>query len=450
MDGADIQHTRNNRIANSDKRAGSGYRALTGAALVLIVASIIGGWFYLNQEPTQQTITIGAGPYRSDSHELILEVADVVARHSDWLSVKTISTRDSSKNISLLNSGKVDAATIRSDTPVAANVRLVGNLFPDYFQLLTRDTSRIFRIRDLLGKKVAIPRFGTDEFRSFWVIADHYDLPINKIQWISMEFPEASKKLLSGDVDAIFTVRSLRDRLLLNLFEDSELKNEQISFLSIDQSEAIALKRPFLATGTVPIGAFSGKRPTPARNTITPTVDRYLVTRETMSPEIVRELTRILFEHRLDLTIRFALASAIKQPDFETGTGIALHDGAEQYFQRNEPSFIQENAEPLALLVTVIAMLGSSMFALRTSFTSGQKNRMDSYNYVLLDIAEKAHMTNDHAVLLDLKSQLFQNLEEVVVALDTDQVTEKGFQSFSLLWETVSDVVKERLADVKV
>lgn len=436
------------RVANTVKRAGAGYRRLLAGIIVLMAICVVGAWFFFNQKPAGQTITIGAGPYRSDSFELMQEVAEVVSRHSDWLKVEVRATSDSSRNISLLNERQVDASTIRSDTPVAGNVRVIANLFPDYFQLLARGESQIFKVTDLVGKRIAIARYGTDEFRSFWIIGDHYDLPIKDVRWIAMDFNTATQKLLSGEVDAIFTVRSLRDRLLLNMFEDAELKKQIIRFIPINQAEAIALKRPFLRAGTVPVGAFVGKDPTPYSDTKTATVDRFLVTREDIDPGIIRELTRILFEHRLDLTIRFALASAIKEPDESEGAGIPLHPGAIQYFTRDEPSFIQENAEPLALLVTVLAMLVSSLFALRSRFDSARKDRMDSYNYALLDIADAARSTSDQKRLIELKAELFSNLEKAVIALDSDEVTEKGFQSFSLLWESVNEIIRDQLNDI--
>ncbi|MBO6813637.1 MAG: TAXI family TRAP transporter solute-binding subunit [Rhizobiaceae bacterium] len=426
------------------------HRYRVWSLFALIIAVLVGSvayWLY-SRDQGPVVLSVGAGPYRSDSHELMKEVADVVARHSDTIRLKVIATSDSSRNISLLNADKVDMATIRSDTPVVNAVRMVADLFPDYFQIITRRDRGIDTVPDLGGKRIAIPRFGTDEFRSFWIVGDHYDLPIEKMDWKVMQFGAASQALLSGKVDALFTVRSLRDRLLINLFEDAELKGIGLDFLSIDQAPAMALKRPFLRVGEVPLGAFAGSSPTPADNTQVPTVERILVTRKDVPDEAVRELTRILFEHRLDLVIRFALASAISEPDAGRGLNVPLHDGAQQYFDRNEPSFLQENAEPLALGVTLFAMLLSGLLALRSRLVSSQKNRMDSYNYVLLEIAQNARQAGSMAEIGSIREQMFDLLESVVKALDTDDVTEEGFQSFSFLWESVREILNERSREI--
>ena len=424
------------------------YRWITILLSVLLIAGAIAGYLYINRETESVKLKVGAGAVGTDSYEMMREIAAVVNRHATGLVLDIIPTKDSSENISLLNTGKLDVATIRSDTPVVSDVRMIANLFPDYFQLIARAGSGIYNVKDLVGKRIAIPPFGTDEFRSFWVVGDHYDLPIAGVKWKALSFRQGTDELLAGDVDAIFTVRSLRDPSLVNLFQFAELKKLKLRYINIDQAQAISLKRPFLSAGIVPKGAFLGKGPTPQDDTITAIVYRTLISHVGVNVDAIKELTRVMFEHRLDLTIRFPLASSILQPDIEAGMNVPLHEGSAQYFSRNEPSFLQENAEPIALMITVAAMLGSALLALRSRFMSTQKNRMDSYNNVLLEIANRTRNTDNPDELRELKQEMFTMLEEVVEALDTDEVTEDGFQSFSLLWEAVRDMQKDRSAEI--
>lgn len=436
------------RIANQRRTTRQSFllRLLGLALAVLIVGSI--AFSFLTQEKPVQTLTVATGPIASDSYELMREVADVVARQSDSIRLRVVPTGDSSRNISTLNRREADLAVIRADTPVVADIRMVATLFPDYFQIIARDDSAIFNIRDLNGKKVAIPAFGTNEFRSFWAVGDHYDLPISGVKWRAVSLRAATSQLLNGEVDAIFTVRSLRDRTLLNLHEDALLKRIPLKLLAIEQAPAIAIKRPFLSAAIIPKGAFGGEPPIPRSDTISSSVDRTLVTRSDVDAALINELTSILFEYRLDLVIRFALASAITQPSPGAGLTVPMHQGAESYYRRDEPSFLQENAEPIALIVTLFAMLGSGLIAIKSRLTTGQKNRMDSYNYILLDIAERARTANSRPELSDLKNELYGILETVVRALDTDEVTEEGFQSFSLLWESVREAINDRGRDL--
>ena len=432
------------RVANIRSPEKSRFWNRTIILTILTGLIATGIFLYMERQHPITVLKVAAGPYRSDSYELIKELADVVSRQSEFLRLEIIATKDSSQNIAILNTRQADLATIRSDTPIAANVRMIADLFPDYFQIIAGPFAGIDQIPDLIGKTVAIPSFGTDEFRSFWAVADHYDIAITAVKWRAIPFDKAVNQLLKGEIDALFTVRSLRDRLVLNLFEDARLKKLGLKLIEIDQAEAISVKRPFLRTLSIPKGTYSGAPATPYRDIISTSVTRTLVTRQDSEPEIISELTRILFENRLDLIIRFALASAVQKPGQGQGTSVPLHEGAESYYNRDKPSFIQENAEAIALLVTVAAMLGSGLVALRSRLMSGQKNRMDSYNYMLLDIADKARHSNKVADIKEMKDELYSILETVVRALDTDDVTEEGFQSFSLLWESVREVLNER------
>lgn len=409
----------------------------------VMAAAAGGGWWWISRDRQPVVLTVGSGPFGSDSDALMRHVADVVARHSKTLRLAVRATRDPSENIARLNSRQIDLAVIRADTPVVSDVRMIAGLFPDYFQIVVRADAPARSVADLPGLRIAIPQFGTDAFRSFWVLADHYDLPVTNYNWRAVPFEAAAAGLLAGRYDALFTVRSLRDETLLRMFEDAQLKGLKLRYIPIEQAAAIALKRPFLRPETMPVGAFTGALPVPGGQTPTAAVERILVSRADVPDDAIRELTSILFEHRLDLTIRFSLASAISEPDLSRGLNVPLHDGAAAFFDRDKPSFIQENAEPIALGVTLLAMAFSGLLALRRRLVNRQKNRADVYNYRLLDLLARARQARTAGEIDQLRGELDAILETVVVALDTDEVTDEGFQSFFLLWESVRATLRE-------
>ena len=57
-------------------------------------------------------------------------------------------------------------------------------------------------------------------------------------------------------------------------------------------------------------------------------VVRILVSRETTDATAIRTLTELLFENRLDLVSREALAASIAAPSLAGGLAMPLHDGA--------------------------------------------------------------------------------------------------------------------------
>jgi len=417
--------------------------------LTLLVAAMAAGGWYLNQsssEPT--TLSVAAGPRGSDAFTLLSEIGEVLERHSDNVRLKVVESQNSSTNIMMVNRGKYDLATISSDTPTGLSIRLVADLFPDYFILITRANSNIRSIPDLTDHKIAIPEDGSSELLAFWSVIDHYNLPTGSFDFKSTSLAEGTELLLQEKVDGIFLLRSLRDATLLKLVEDAGLKNMALRLVPIDQAAAIALKRPFISPGIIVRGAFDGNPVLPRKNMTTATVHRLLIASADADAGAIREITRVLFENRLDLLIRFPISSTIVGANNERGASLPFHDGAASFYNRDEPSFFQENAEPIALVITILAMVGSGLLALRSRFSSKQKNRLDSYNYQLLDIAEKAQLSENVDELRALKKDLLSILEVVVKALDTDEMTEEGFQSFSLLWESVRETINDRKSEL--
>ena len=437
------------RQANRRSTADRVMTIIGAAVLAAMIAVALGAWLWIERDRAPVVLRVGTGPVGSDSYVLMREVAEVAARHRKAVRLDVRATRDPSQNIAMLNAGAIELAAIRADTPVVSTIRIVADLYPDYFQLIARADAPIFAVNDLSKIRIAIPAFGTDAFRSFWTVANHYNFAIDAIDWTATDFTHARTGLLDGTYDAIFTVRSLRDADLLRLFLDAGIKRTALRYIPVDQAQAISLKSPFLEPGTIPRGAFTSLGTLPQREILTASVMRILVTRDDIPAEAIRALTEVLFEHRLDLTIRFSLASAIRQPDESHGLNVPLHDGAAQFYTRDEPSFLQENAEPLALVITVCAMLFSGLLALRSRLVAAQKNRADRYNYQLLDLNAQALAATSPDELAGLRIQLNDVLETVVVALDTDEVTDEGFQSFSLLWENVRDTIREREAKLR-
>ncbi|MEE9375184.1 MAG: TAXI family TRAP transporter solute-binding subunit [Rhizobiaceae bacterium] len=416
--------------------------------LILLVAAI-GGWRTYQDSKKMITLSVAAGPIGSDSYTLMREISEVAIRHSDTLRLEVRVSRNSSDNISMINKDQVDLATVQSNTPAYTSVNLVTDLFPDYFMLIARDKSKIYRVQDLVSRRVALPEDGSSGSKSFWSVIDHYRIPPESFRSISTPRSKGVEMFLSGQTDAIFLVNSLRDPfLLLNLMEEARLRGIGIKFISIDQAAAMALKRPYLQAKVILKGAFEGDGPLPARDIVTPSVQRLLVAGVNVEEAAIHELVKIIFENRLDLLIRMSLSSAITNPQSANGASLTIHPGAAQFYDRDKPSFLQENSESMAFVITIFAMVGSALLALRRNLQARAKNRGDVYNVTLLDISSRAQKTKKLSELKEMRIELRQILETGVRALDTDELTEESFQSFSFLWKSTNDVISERQSEL--
>lgn len=437
--------------AQANERSGRVRAHVVFALAALVFLAAIGVvWRLVIAAPgAPVTLTVGAGAPGSDSHTLMRELADVLERHSSSVRLDVSVAGGSSDAVARLNRRAIDLAVIRADQAVSADMRVVATLFDDYFQFIVDDRLKAHEVPDLAGLRIAIPEFGTIANLSFFSVVDHYDLPVERIRWVPTPFAEARKGLLEGRYDGLFTVSSLRDPLLVRLFEDAQLKRKGLRYLAIRQAAAMELKRPFLNVGVIPEGAFNGAGATPAFATPTATIERLLVTRADVDAEAIRELVSVLFDHRLDLAMRFPLAAQTRAPDARAGMSISLHEGAQSYYDREKPGFIESNTELIGLVLTVAAMLVSALAAMRSRFASKQKNRADRYNRQLLDLDRRIETAATATDLDEIRREHAAILHGVVVALDTDEITEEGFQSFALLWQSLRDRIAARADELK-
>lgn len=206
----------------------------------------------------------------------------------------------------------------------------------------------------------------------------------------------------------------------------------------------MAMRRAALTPATIPKGMYSGRPPIPATTTPSVAAQQLLISRSDLPEEIARDLTAVMFENRRDLIINSRLAGFITKPDINKGTILPVHPGALAFYDRNQPTFLQENAEPIGVLFSIFAVMVSGGMWLKRRWEEGQKGRIDVYNLELVQITEAARSSTSPAALLTQKGKLFDMLSNVVRDLDEDKIDGEGFHFFAFTWEAAFSVIKSR------
>ncbi|NJK59293.1 MAG: hypothetical protein HC918_02160 [Oscillatoriales cyanobacterium SM2_1_8] len=124
--------------------------------------------------------------------------------------------------------------------------------------------------------------------------------------------------------------------------------------------------------------------------------------------------------------------------------GLPLHPGAKAYYDREKPSFLQENAEPISLMIAVATLVISSLWQLRSQLADSQKNRADAYNLQLVRIVEETEAAASMEDLTRLRQELLQILRAVIEDLDRDRLSPASYQLFVFPWETAMMTLRHR------
>ena len=408
------------------------FRLFSG--FLAVVIALIWAWMAYERDRVR-TLTVAAGPRDGEAYVLMEALADVVDRHAPRIDLVVLETQGTGINYELLSQGSVDLAAVQGNLPPSSVARLVARLYPDAFQLVARDEAAIETVSDLRGKKIALPPRGSGQYDSFWFLAAHYGLKASDFEARPMSSESANWAMLSQGVDAVFRVRAPGNASVRELIETSPSR-----VVPIEQAEAMRLQQPAIEAGMLPKGSYRGWPTLPERDLETAVVQRLLVAHEDLDPALVNTLTALLFERRRELVDRTPLAGFIARPEEAGGTFMPLHEGAEQYFQREEPGFLQENAEPIALGVTLLILLGSGVLQL---LSQRKKRRIDRYNNEVLVLYNRARESANAAELRDCRDEMMGILGRVVDDAEEGRVTGEGFDLFSFTWGAVTESMRE-------
>jgi len=387
-----------------------------------------------------QRLTIAAGPAGSETLALLTAIAEVLNEVEPGLSVRVFESGGSSENLRLLSEGRVDMGTIQADTPVPDGVAGVSVLYRDAYHLIVRDDAQIGNFSDLPGHRVAIPSRSSGQYNSFWFLAKHYGLRHDTLNALPMAEEAANFAMEQGQVDAIFRVRAPGNDVITKLIGD-----KQLHLVPINQSEALSLRQAAIVPGVIPLGSYRGFPALPEIDLPTAVLDRLLVARSDLDAALVYKVTRAIYEHRSDINELNTLAGFITPLAEDSKSVIPAHPGARNYYDRERPGIMQQNARLASAILYAAAILCSALLALRTVWVKSRRVRMSLFNRRLMDISNAVRHESDRAVIFENKHLLMDILGEVVSDLEREKVSQDEFEHFTFTWQAVDALVRDRL-----
>ena len=407
---------------------------------LVILAAAWQAWSMYTQSNKVTHITLAASG-SGDSFKMAKAIAEVVQNIYPQTKIDVKSTKGSVESMSLLHANEVALAMVQADTETSDKAQLVSILYYDLFQLFVHESSDIVNVSGLIGKKIAIAHTTSGQYKSFWSLMSHYGIKENQISAISMKKEEADAAFIASEVDAIFRIAPPGSASIKAINEKSTIRP-----IAITQAKAIRLAEPALHAQSIPEGAYSGYPAIPKSNVPTLASNRLLVARNSTDAEIVRQVTEILFQHRQELQEHIKLAGFITQPDRIKGTSIPIHEGAVQFYDRETPSFLEGNAELIALLLTLLAIPFSGLMQLRKK---SQQKLIKEYNNTLLKYITKAKTLKDKKELEIMAHEINTILIQATHDRNNDKILAEDFDLFSFIWTMARDEINESLIGKK-
>ncbi len=354
-------------------------------------------------------------------------------------SLTVMASNGANENAARLAAGEADVGLIQADTALGPEASIIARTFPEAFHLVVRDDAGIESVNDLRGKRVGVPGLGSGSFGLFKLLLRHYEISPEALTLVEGGLSDHAARIENGDIDAFFMVIALGNPAIERVVEETDTL-----LLPIEQAEAMALFDPAFEAGTVPVGTYSGERPVPAAPIPVVTVSSLVAVRNDLPPQTVEGLTRALFENRQAMVRLLPQAAFIAAPTEEQRRTFSVHPGADQYYNQDNPHFIVEYAEPLALGVTAFALLMSAAWQGRVWLSGARKNRADHYNLEIIALTARVEEASTDEEFAAIRRELFSIFERAIVDLDNDRIEEKSLLSFSFAWQAAATTLNHR------
>lgn len=400
----------------------------------------LGPIFYANTLQVRH-ISIAAGVEGSTSYAAAMALRTVLKRHHPNFDVNVYATLGPSQNAELVESNAVDVAFTEFAPLRTGRSKLIAELFDDTFQLVARPGKNIQGFTDLRGLRVAIPPVDTNHHEYFWQLANHFGISKAEIRTLPGS-DKASAWLYANDaVDAVFRSRAVGDNLIANL-----IKVQGSYIVPIDQGAAIVEQYPFVTQSVIAEGAYHGSPPVPARDIDSIGSRRIAVASEMADTQAINVLTSVLFEHQHELAQIAPVLGKISEPNSHDGVFLPVHEGARQYFERDNPNFLQENAEPIAVLLSLVVVIASVYVHF---LNKARRRRLDGFNIELLELAHMARASETFAELDVLDSRLGDYVNKITQAAADGDVDPRDMSLFEFTFQATENAIRDRESQLK-
>lgn len=206
------------------------------------------------------------------------------------------------------------------------SIRAVASLYPEKFQIVTRNDAKVSHVRDLRGKRISVDEVGSGTLAVMRIVLQAHGLTEKDFQPVYLKPAFTHDKIVSGDLQGFVMMAGAPMDAVTQL---SSIGIDLVPILP-DIAARIEASYPYLTPGVIPSGIYAGIPETP-----TIQVHALLVVNEAMDDAFVYQLTAALWSPRM-LTLLQAGHAQGRSITLETaldGISIPLHPGARRFYR---------------------------------------------------------------------------------------------------------------------
>ena len=258
-------------------------------ALIVVLGFLIAYQFV--EPPPPKALRIATGGQDGAYYIFAQKYARLLAR--DGITLEVVPTAGSIENLDLLKTGAVSLALVQGGSVADADteVESLGSLFLEPVWVFYRNPTRMKRLSDLKGNRVAVGAAGSGTYLLALRLLSAEGISESNATLLRENLAQATPLLLEGKIDDAFYVASAEAPLVRKLLE-----NPAIELLSFERAPAYTHVFPFLTAVTLTEGVLDLKRNIPPRDTKLVAVAASLVARKDLNDSLIPALLKAVTE----------------------------------------------------------------------------------------------------------------------------------------------------------
>jgi TRAP transporter TAXI family solute receptor len=329
------------------------------SGLLIALGISVAVWQYFSK-PTH--LTVAVGPSGFDDTALISAFSRTLATSKVPLRLSIVLTSGPVEALEKLTKGEAQLAVVRGDGAASDRVRAVAILHNDPVVVVTADKVEAFS--DLKGKTIGVigPPGANDPLLA--ALRRHYRMTV-ETKGLAPVAADVSAAMRQKTVNALlFVVPTTRGANVgASWAAVREASRKKLSFVPIDDAEAIAAATPAYEAGEIAGGQFGGSPMLPEESVTTIMVATYLVADRNISNDAITALTRSLFEERQRIAADASVANLVKAASTDKDAIIPVHPGAKVYYDGEETTLMERYGDWLFYGPMLLGGLGSVLLA---------------------------------------------------------------------------------------
>jgi hypothetical protein len=380
-------------------------------------------------------------------HKMAQELKDVIEAKNPDLVIQLSPSEGSQENVQMLSNSSAHIALIQNDAKDGASVRSIAAVYPEVLHLLTQTDEEINSLQDLSGKRVGVGGKCSGTYGVVSNLLNFSEVSVGLVD--NSNSDDSLLKLKEGKLDAVFILQGLGSPMIRDILTDKKITLSPISVTrnNDDAAEEIARRfsngfnvhYPFVQPQTIPLMAYSGRmqRPIPAIG-----VQAVLAVSENLPSDIVKRITQTLFEERAVLAQKEALFSSLDESDAILNLQFPIHKGAENYYHRKDPGFIETYCEVIALMITFVGLVLTGVFWIKEKCLDRQQNRIEEFYIMVQKIMCQIDGEIGKDEIMNLDRELEKINQDAACAVVADQL--KADESF-LIYQNMLNSCRDML-----